>query len=148
MAFNSKTSHERNCEGLRGFHLETSFLRRTQQFRCSVRHTIQTELQKISLAKVLQVSLNWSEVWERWDSKGPACFFHLLLRNYCKEEKIVTWYQHATGERKDAFCAVQYFWRIQNTNQAAFSDLWGQWFVLMLWNMQLDRINEEWHWSY
>lgn len=52
-AFISKGSHGRNFEGLRDFHLEISFLG-TQQFCCLVRHTVQTALQKILVAKVLQ----------------------------------------------------------------------------------------------
>lgn len=56
-AFISKSSHGRNSEGLRDFHLEISFLG-TQQFFCLVRHTVQTALQKILVAEVLQVSLD------------------------------------------------------------------------------------------
>lgn len=80
---------------------------------------MQTEMEKISTAKALQASLDFQE---KGDSKGPACFFHLLPKN-CFKEKSMTWYQHSTGERRDAFCVAQFFWRVQNTNQEAFSVL-------------------------
>lgn len=102
--------------------MEISFLRRTQQFRCSVRHTMQTEMQKIAAAKALQASLDWSKVQEKGVSKGPACFFHLLPKS-CFKEKSMTRYQHSTGERRGVFCVAQFFWRVQNTNQEAFSVL-------------------------
>lgn len=103
-AYISQSSHGGNFEGLRVFHLEMSFLG-AQQFCC-----LGTQFKQHCRKHWWQRCCrhHWTEDQERWDSKGPAWFFHLVSRNCCKERR--TWHGTSSPQVKEKWQFLHIFW--------------------------------------